>query len=129
MSKFVCDNGILTFAGSDFSDGSWAVNTVTIDVNADTVDYPTMGNSGWTDNLSAAKSCEISWETSLDSVEGVDLDGTIGLEAELIFSTQDGPFYTANVIISGTSINTPTDSIAIVSWTSICNGEITEDIS
>jgi len=129
MSKFVCDSGVLLFAGSDFADGSWDVNSVTIDVTADTVNYPTMGNDGWDDKLTATKSCEFSWETSLDSVDGIDLDNTIGVEAELIFNTNNGPQYTATVVITGTSINTPTDDVATVSWTATCNGEITEDIS
>lgn len=129
MAKFVCDNGILTFANGDFADGSWGVNNVTITITKDVASYPTMGSDGWQDNLAIIKSSEFTWETSLDSVDGIDLNNTVGQEAELIFSTQEGPFYTAIVIISGSDINAPVDDVATVSWTATCNGEITEDIS
>ena len=130
MSKFVCNNGILTFADSAWSAGVWEVNNVTIDINAETVDYPTMGNSGWTDNLASTKSAEFTWETALDDVLGIDLDNVIGQESELVFLTSDGPSYTAeNLIITGVSINTPVDDVSTVSWTGASNGEITEDVS
>lgn len=127
MAKFVCSEGILMFDESvSFADGSWEINNVTIDIEANTVDYPTMGNGGWTDNISSTKSFEYTWETSLDSVLGVDLDNTIGVEGLLVFYTTDGPTYSGTVVITSANVNTNVDGVATVSWTGTGTGEITE---
>ncbi|MCK4260433.1 MAG: hypothetical protein KAX49_15765 [Halanaerobiales bacterium] len=130
MSKFVCLNGTLVFSNSlDFADGSWCLNNVTIDISADTVNYPCMGVDGWTDSLASTKSATFSWETALDSVDGIDLDNTIGKSGILIFDTVDGGSYNATVIITSANINAPVDDVATVSWEAICDGDIEENLS
>ena len=130
MAKFVCRNGLLTFASSAWAAGAWEINNVTIDIEAELVQYATMGNDGWADSLTSVKSAEFTWETALDDVLGIDLDNVVGQEAELVFLTVDGPTYTAEkCVITGVTINTPVNEVATVSWTGTSNGEITEDVS
>ena len=130
MSKFVCENGTLQFSNSvKFDDGSWCLNNVSVDISSDTVDYKCMGNDGWADSFAGTKSCSFSWETALDSVDGIDLDNTIGESGTLNFDTVDGLSYSATVIITSIGISAPTDDVATVSWEATCDGEITENIS
>lgn len=130
MSKFVCSNGTLSFSNSvDYADGSWCLNNVSIDISSDVVSYSCMGGDGWVENIASTKSASFSWETALDTVDGVDLDNTIGESGTLTFDTVDGLTYSASVIITSISISAPNDDTATVSWEATCDGQITENIS
>lgn len=131
MAKFVCDSGTLTFESTDI--GSMCVNSISLDVSAETVEFLCMGNDGWSSKAPSTKSWEVSFETALDGSLGVDLDATIGQEGTLLFDTVSGgvskPSYGGEVIITGISISTPVNEYATVSWTAVGTGALTETLA
>ena len=126
MSKFVCQNGVLYLFGTDFKNGSWCVNNVTVEIAANVVSYACMGTDGWLENISGTKTATFTWETALSDTLGVDLDATIGTTAALLFETVDGLSYSAQVVITSISISAPGDDVATVSWTGTADGILRE---
>ena len=81
MSKFICDSGTMTFAGSTIDSDGTCLNSVGIDVTSDVVSYLCMGDDLWQSNAGGMKSWTCTFETALDSAEGIDISNTIGVTA------------------------------------------------
>lgn len=124
MSKLVCSSGTLTITGTSIS--SLCLNNVTVDVNADLVNYLCMGDSGWQSSAASTKSWSVSFETALDDTIGVDLSNTIGESGNLTFDTVTGLAFSGTAIITSISVNAPVDDYATVSWEATGTGAITE---
>lgn len=126
MSKFICDSGTLTLSGTAYAESGLCINNVTIDVNADVKSYQCMGDDAWVSKAAGPKSWTCTFETALDDTSGVDLANTIGESCTLNFDTVDGLAYSGTAIITGVSINAPSEEYATVSWTAEGSGAITE---
>lgn len=132
MSKFVCDAGHITFAGSDLLDGASrtaCIKNVSVDVKCDTVSYTCMATGGnpWQSNDAATKSWTCSFDVALDTAEGIDLGNTLGVKALLTFDTVDGLAFAGNAIITSVSVSAPVDEFATASFEATGDGALTEE--
>lgn len=129
MATFICKNGTLIISDSlVFSDGSWEITNVSFEPTATTDSYAKMGDD-WQITLSAFLSGTFTWDTKLDTVEGIDLDATIGETHVLLFDTVDGQSYGGEVVITNISINAGRGTVASVTWSAESNLDLFENPS
>ena len=129
MSKYICDNGQLSLSGGDFAIRILCLNSVTIDISCDVIEYKCMGTDGWVDNEPGKINWNITAESALDDTLGVDLDYYMGTEVEGSFYNGEGDTYYGTCIVTGISINAPNDAVATVSWTLTGSGLLIENMS
>lgn len=114
MSTYIAKNSTVDFTGSSIL--SMELLSMSVDIAATTSDYTPMA-SVWEVSLAANKSWTVAFETTLDTVLGVDVGNTIGVSAAIAMDTVDGLSFAGTVVITGISVSAPQDEVATVSWT------------
>lgn len=129
-NSYILKNAVLLISNSTaFADGSWTLIDATMNVTGSTDEFVPMGGDGWIERIESSKSVSYSWTTHLSSVDGIDLDETVGETHILTFDTADGLSYRSEVIITGASISSDSETVVSVAWAADANGDVTENVS